>query len=108
MDLSSVVSLLNSATTSHSGTAIAALVLATLVWVLQKVPAVSDFVAKSPILAHVAMLVLAVVPAVVITLSTSGSWVDALSTAVVTFLAAVGVKGVKDTLTTSASAPASS
>lgn len=98
MDVSSLAGLLGSAMSSHSGTAIAALALATVVWVLQKVPAVKDFVKSSPVLAHVATLVLAVVPAVVVTLSTNGSWLDGLSTAVVTFLAAVGVKGVKDVL----------
>jgi len=98
MDLSSVVDLLGTAVSSHPGTAVAALALAALVWVLQKVPAVSEFVAKTPILAHAATLVLAVVPAVVVTLSTSGSWVDALSTALLTFLSATGLKGVKDAL----------
>lgn len=96
MDLS-LVNLLSSAMTSHSGTAIAALVLAALVFGLQKITVISDFVTKSPVLAHVVMLVVAVVPAaVVVTLSTSGSWVDALSTAVMTFLGAVGLKSVKD------------
>lgn len=107
MDLSSLVDLLNAAVTSKSGTAVAALALAALVWVLQKVPAVKDFVAKNAVLAHVAMLVMAVVPAVVVSLSTTSSWMDALTTAVLTFLSALGVKGVADTVSPAAPAAGS-
>lgn len=99
MDLSSLSDLLNAALASKSGMAVAALALALILWGLQKVPAVKAFVAKSPVLAHVAMLVVAVIPAVLVKLTSGATWLDVLATAVMTFLAAVGVQGVGAVLT---------
>lgn len=104
MDLTTLTGLLTAAVTSRTAMAIAAALLALLVWGLQKVPAIGAWVAKNPTLTHVATLVLAVVPAVIVSLTTTASWVDALTTALVTFLAAVGVQGVATAVSGSAAA----
>ena len=93
MDL---LELLNAAITSKMGTAFAAFALALLSVGLQQIPAVKEFVAKSPVLSKVAMLVLAVVPAVVLSLTTTASWSEAALTALLTFLSALGLDSLKD------------
>lgn len=99
MDLTSISQLLTSVLASPSAMMIAALVLAVVLWALQQVQAVKDFVAKSPVLAHVAMLLVAVLPGLVAKLTSGASWVDVVTTAVMTFLAALGVQGVGTMLT---------
>lgn len=106
MDLSSVVDLLNAAVVSKTGTAVAAVLLAVLVFALTKIPAVEAFVAKNPVLAKIATLVVAVVPAVVMTLAAKASFMDAAVTAVLTFLSAVGLGKLKDVVTTAVAKPA--
>ena len=106
MDLTSLSQLLSSVLASPSAMMVAALVLSVVLFLLQKVQAVKDFVAKSPVLAHVAMLLVAVLPGVVVKLTSGASWVDVVTTAVMTFLAALGVQGVGNMLT--AAKPAAS
>lgn len=96
--LAYLFNLLNLAVTNKTATAVAAVALAVVVYGLKYVPVVKDFVAKDSKLETVATLVLAVAPAVVTTLSTSTSWYEAAMTALMTFLAAVGVKTAKDKL----------
>lgn len=92
--LKALVDLLNVAVSSKMGTAIAAVVLATLVYLLQKVPYVKDLLAKSEVTKRVGMLFLAVAPAVVVSLSSKASWMDAALTAVLTLLGALGAEKV--------------
>ncbi len=98
MDVAFLLDLLNSATVSKSGTAIAAFVLALLVYGLEfglsKVDAVKAFLVKYPVVVKVTTLVLAVVPAVVMSLVEKASWVDAALTTVLTTLDALGLSGV--------------
>lgn len=94
--LDSFLSLLNMAVASRAGTLYAAAALTFVVWLVQKVPFVKDFVDSNPKLESVVTLFLAVAPAVVTTLTTSTSWTDALATAVMTFLMAVGAKTATD------------
>lgn len=96
MDVQSLLDLLNSAVNSKMGTAFAAFALAALVFALQKVSVVKNFVEKQPVLSKVSMVVLAVVPAVVMSLTSKASWSDALMTAVLTLLGALGLGVVKD------------
>lgn len=98
--LASFLNLLNLAVTSHLGTVIAAAALALVVWAVQKVPAVETFVASNAKLETLATLFLAVAPAVITTLSSTGAtWSEALMTAVSTFLMAVGAKAALAKLT---------
>ena len=94
MDLwTSFVTLLNMAVSSHAATVVAAAALAFVVWAVQKVPFVKTFVDSNPMLESVVTLFLAVAPAVITVLSTTGaSWLDALMTAVSTFLMVLGGK----------------
>ena len=86
-----IVDLLNKATTSNTGTAVAALVLSVLVFLLQRVPAISAALAKNAWVKRGAVMFLAVVPAVITSLTTKSSWYDAVVTAAITFLATLGV-----------------
>lgn len=88
--------LLNAAILSKSGTAVAALVLAGLVLLLQRLESVKKFFASSPALSKVSVLVVAVAPAVILSLTTKASWFDALMTAVLTGLGALGLDALKD------------
>lgn len=85
---------LNLAVTSKTGTAVAAVVLSTLLYLVQRVPFVSDLLSKSAFAKQAAMIFLAVAPAVVVTLSSKASWYEALVTAVLTFLTATGVQSL--------------
>jgi hypothetical protein len=100
MDLwQSFVGLLNMAVSSHLGTVMAAAALAFLVWALNKVPFVKDWVAANPKLESVATVVLAVAPALITALSSATSWADAAVTAVSTLLMSLGALAAKDKLT---------
>lgn len=88
MDL---LELLNTAVTSKMGTAVAAFVLALFSVLLQQVPSIKAWADKSPVLSKVSMLVLAVVPAVVVSLTSTASWSEAALTAVLTGLGALGL-----------------
>lgn len=92
--LKMLVDLFSMAVSSKMGTAIAAVVLAVLVYLLQKVPFVKDLLAKSEAASRVAMVFLAVAPAVVVSLSSKASWMDAALTAVLTLLGALGAEKV--------------
>lgn len=83
---------LNLAVSSKTGTAVAAVVLSTLLYLVQKVPFVSDLLAKSVFAKQGAMIFMAVAPAVVVSLTSKSSWYEALVTAVLTFLTATGVQ----------------
>lgn len=85
---------LNLAVTSPTGTAVAAVVLSFLVYLLTRIPFVNTFVSQNVYLKHGVMLFLAVAPAVVVTLTSKSSWYEAVVTAVVTFLAALGTQNV--------------
>lgn len=99
MDLwASFVSLLNMAVESHAGTVVAAAALAFVIWALQKLPVVKDYVAENAKLQTVVALFLAVAPGVVAALASGTSWTEALMTAVSTFLMALGAMTAKDKL----------
>lgn len=92
MDLwSTLLGFLQSALTSKTGMVLAAVVLSALVWVLEKVPAVKTELDSNPWLKKVGMLFLAVAPAVAMVLSNGASWQESLTTALLTFLGALGV-----------------
>lgn len=96
--LQDILDLLVSAITSKTGTMIAAAVLSLMVWLLTKVKVVSDFIAGSSRLTKVVTLFLAVVPAVILSLTSKASWLDASLTAVLTFFGALGVSDVVSSL----------
>ena len=91
--LQALVDLLSMAVQSKTGTVIAAAALTLMMWVLGKVPVVSSWLSDaSATVKKVVMVFLAVAPAVVVSLNTKASWYEAGMTAVLTFLAAVGVQ----------------
>jgi len=74
MDFSALADLLNLAVSSKAGTVVAAAVLSLLMWLLTKVPVVSDLVSKDAVVNKIVMVFLAVAPAVVTSLTSKSSW----------------------------------
>lgn len=76
---------------SKMGMALAAVVLSGVVYLFSKVPSVDTWFASNPVTKTLSTLVLAVVPAVIVALSSSTSWADVGAVALSSFLGALGI-----------------